>query len=482
MKTARTALCLVPLLCSYLCYAQENENVKAPSAQCVQTSTRSADRENGRNEFERSRDRWVETNALTPGGGGIFGIPEIKLAMDKDGDTLAMGERTVDIDGSVKEGAVFIFRKHEGTFNRVAELTASDGVAIGGFGDSVGMSCDGKTIAVGAENSADANLDQGSAYIFVEPEEGWRNMTETAKLTASDGQSGDGFGNAVAVGCQSGTVFIGALFAPADLTNSLLGPGAVYVFHRPRHGWETTSHFSAKLTASDGLALDGFGAFLSVSSDAATLLVSAPDAPFDSLTSIPGPGAAYLFVRPDGGWTTTTETAKLTGSDTAGIQYGFGTSIALDGDGKIALVGAPNPPPGSGLGAIFVFVKPVGGWVSSTGSTKLTASDGEPNDGFGNSVAIAGDDDEVFVGALGYPFNLATQTRGSGAVYVYDRPRDGWTSSSEFQQKLIPTEVDVVDFGTNIALGKQTLAVGSPMSPASTAAKVDIFEKRHDEH
>ena len=474
MKTARTALCLVPLICSSLCYAQENENVKAPSAQCVQTSAGSADRENERNKFERSRDRWVETSQFTPGGGGIFGISDIRLAMDKDGDTLAMGERTVDIDGNVKEGAVFIFRKHEGTFKTVAELTASDGVAIGLFG-IVGMSCDGKTIVVGAENSASANLDQGSAYIFVEPEEGWRNMTETAKLTASDGQSGDGFGNAVAVGCQSGTVFIGA-------PNSLLGPGAVYVFHRPRNGWETTSHFSAKLTASDGLALDAFGASLSVSSDAATLLVSAPDAPFDSSTSIPGPGAAYLFVRPDGGWTTTTETAKLTGSDTAGIQYGFGGSIALDGDGKIALVSAPNPPPGSGLGAIFVFVKPVGGWVSSTGSTKLTASDGEPNDGFGNSVAIAGDDDEVFVGALGNPFNLATQTRGSGAVYVYDRPRDGWTSTSEFQQKLIPTEVDVIDFGANIALGKQTLAVGSPLSPASNVAKVDIFEKRHDEH
>jgi hypothetical protein len=250
----------------------------------------------------------------------------------------------------------------------------------------------------------------------------------------------------------------------------------VYVFHRPENGWKTTSHFSAKLTASDGLPLDFFGGSLSLSKDAGRLLVGAPNAPFDVSTFMPGPGAAYLFVRPDGGWTTATETAKLTGSDTAGAQYG--NSVALDRDGTIALVGAPF----DGTGAAYLFVKPAGRWVSATESAKLTASDGKPQDGFGFSVAIAGDGDEVFVGAPLNNLNPGTSIP-QGTAYVYDKPWDGWASTSEFQQKLRATEaVAVGEFGWAIALSGKTFAVGAPVTGPSLVGSVYVFEERHDEH
>ena len=50
-----------------------------------------------------------------------------------------------------------------------------------------------------------------------------------------------------------------------------------------------------------------------------------------------GPGAAYVFEKPAGGWVNMTETAKLTASDGAAFDY-FGISVSLSGD--TALVGA----------------------------------------------------------------------------------------------------------------------------------------------
>src|SRR4029453_7378046 len=79
------------------------------------------------------------------------------------------------------------------TGTETAKLTASDGVAFDEFGGSVAGS--GDTGGRGARPGVvGGNLNQGSAYVFVEPATGWADGTETAKLTASDGAAGDNFG------------------------------------------------------------------------------------------------------------------------------------------------------------------------------------------------------------------------------------------------------------------------------------------------
>jgi FG-GAP repeat len=129
-----------------------------------------------------------------------------------------------------------------------------------------------------------------------------------------------------------------------------------------------------------------------------------------------------------------------------------------------------------------LFVKPAEGWVSAVDSAKLTPSDGNPQDGFGSAVAIAGDGDEVFVGAPLNSLDLATLIP-RGAAYVYDKPWDGWASTSEFQQILsAPEAVALGEFGGAIALGGKTLAVGAPLTGPSMVGTVYVFEERHDEH
>src|ERR1700683_3132287 len=69
---------------------------------------------------------------------------------------------------------------------KMATLTASDGGVDDTLGWNVAIS--GDTVAVAAPGATiGANAQQGAVYIFVKPASGWANMTQTAKLHASDG-------------------------------------------------------------------------------------------------------------------------------------------------------------------------------------------------------------------------------------------------------------------------------------------------------
>jgi len=136
---------------------------------------------------------------------------------------------------------------------QLAELSASDHQPGDDF--SV-VTIFGDTIVVGAPlKTINGKAQQGAAYVFIKPKTGWTNATETAELTASDGESGDAFGFAVATNDEA--VVIGASFANIG-SNRM--QGAAYVFLKPKQGWRT-----AKLTASDGKASDFFGHTLAIS-------------------------------------------------------------------------------------------------------------------------------------------------------------------------------------------------------------------------
>jgi cysteine-rich repeat protein len=303
-------------------------------------------------------------------------------------------------------------------FVQQAKLTASDGAIFDNFGWSVAVS--GDTVVVGAKGAdIGANANRGAAYVFVKPGSGWTTTaTFTAKLTASDGAEDDEFGFSVAV--SGDTVVVGALFADVG---GKTDRGAAYVFVKPIGGWTTTSTFTAKLTASDGAAGDQFGFSVAVSGD--TVVVGAPfgDGPNTDQ------GATYVFVKPGGGWSNMTDTAKLTASDgVTGDLFGF--SVAISGD--TVVVGAPLADIGANddnRGAAYVFVKPGSGWTTTaTFTAKLTASDGAAFDEFGSSVAVSGD--TVVVGAAFADIG-ANEDQGVAYVFVTAQCGNGVLDSGE---------------------------------------------------
>ena len=122
------------------------------------------------------------------------------------------------------------------------------------------------------------------------------------KGTASDGAGGDSFGYSVAL--DGDTALVGA-YGDDDKGGT---SGSAYIFTRSGGVWTQ----QAKLTASDGEALDRFG--YSVALDGDTALVGA----YGDDDKAPQSGSAYIFTRSGGVWS---QQAKLTASDGAGNDY-----------------------------------------------------------------------------------------------------------------------------------------------------------------
>jgi len=110
------------------------------------------------------------------------------------------------------------------TATQTAELTATDGAVGDNIGQAVAIS--GATIVAGAP-AMPFGATPGKAYVFTEPVSGWRDATQTAELTSSDGAAGEAFGTSVAV---AGTTIVSG--APYYL-NPSGDYGKLYVFTMP---------------------------------------------------------------------------------------------------------------------------------------------------------------------------------------------------------------------------------------------------------
>ncbi len=379
-----------------------------------------------------------------------------------DGTTIVAGAPDASVSGNPHQGAAYLFSEPTGGWSsstEMAKLTASDGAVDDNLGFSVAISSDGSNVVVGAPNAtAGGNTSQGAAYVFTKPSGGWSSTTETAKLTASDGGAGDALGISVAMSSDGSTVAAGAYHAAVGANQYV---GAAYVFTKPSGGWSSESE-AAKLSASDGAGGDGLGFSVALSSDGSTVVAGAPDATVNSNSQ---QGAAYVFVKPGGGWSSSTQTAKLTASDGAASDT-FGYSVAASSNGSTIAVGAPNATIGGNAsqGAAYVFVKPGGGWSSSTETAKLTASDGAAGDHLGYSVTVASDGSEVVAGA---PYAEVGPDAYQGAVYVFDVPSGGWSSTTE-TTKLTASDGNAYDsLGWSVSMSSD----GSTIVAGATNAK-----------
>src|SRR5439155_12480069 len=183
---------------------------------------------------------------------------------------------------------------------------------------------------------------------------------QVAELRAND-QNVYAFGSAVALSGDGNLLVVGA---PGATVGSAEAQGAAYVFVRQSNVWSQV----ARLTSSDGHAVDHFGSAVSVNSfEGNTIVVGADNGDHPEGFNYGG-GAAYVFVEPDSGWAdTSTYAAKLTASD-GRIEEKLGNSVAVSADGSTVVVGAPKPASALGrttFGTAYIYVKPadsIGGW------------------------------------------------------------------------------------------------------------------------
>jgi hypothetical protein len=183
-------------------------------------------------------------------------------------------------------------------------------------------------------------------------------------------------------------------------------------------------------------------------------------------------GAAYVFTRSGGTWV---QQAYLKASN-AQAGDGFGFAVAMSGDGHTVAVSANfedgaasgiNGDQGSNAaensGAVYVFTRTGTAWSQQA---YIKASNAEPDDRFGYSLALSEDGNTLASGATnedsvaaGLNGNQADNSAGqAGAVYVFARAGGTWSQ----QAYIKPSNTQAGDmFGFCLALNgmADTLAV-----------------------
>lgn len=345
---------------------------------------------------------------------------------------------------SDKKGVAFVVFYNGTNWVTQATLTADDGATLDIFGSSVSIS--GDHIVVGAKWNEGNEDKSGSAYVFTKPGAGWSDMTQTAKLTLSDGTRYDYFG--VSVGISGGNIVVGAYGDDENGDNS----GAAYIFSKPNNGWVDMTQ-TAKLTASDGVDFDLFGYSACISGD--NVVVGASGDDNDKNHEV---GSAYIYTKPVGGWVDTTQNAKLVASDSRS-NADFGSSLSISGD--YIIIGAPGDDAGGfkrSSGSAYLFEKPAEGWVNATQNGKFGGDDLDTEDNFGRSVCIS--DNNIVVGASG-----DDDVRiGAGAAYIFTKAADGWTNMTK-TSKLTSADCNEEDyFGGSVSISGNKILIGASYS------------------
>jgi hypothetical protein len=424
--------------------------------------------------------------ATNTGKGDNFGH---SVALSSDGSTLAVGAFREASDGSIETndaamdaGAVYVYTQRDGAWRVQAYLKAAYPDRDDFFGNSVALSADGSTLAVGAfsedggttgiggnQNDETAPA-AGAAYVFARSGETW---SQQAYVKASNTRAEQGFGSSVALSGEGSTLAVGAYHenssSPVDPTDTQADQaGAAYVFTRSGTAWSPQAYVKPQAPKS----YDQFGVSIALSADGQTLAVGASREGL--LTNV---GQVYVFARSGAAWT---EQRKLTGT-TTGAVGAFGNSVALSGDGATLAVGASredsvmSPDKPVSAGSVYVFARSGATW---TRQAYLEAANPGNGDLFGEAVALSADGQHLAIGAS-FEDSRATGIDGdpaddtapdAGAVYLFTRSAAGW--SPEHYVKASNTG-DGDRFGHSVALSREgsVLAVGA-IAEASRATGI----------
>jgi FG-GAP repeat len=285
--------------------------------------------------FVRSGAIWSQQAYLKASNTNAF--DEFGWQVATVGDTVVVGASLEDssatgVDGNQADnsaqdaGAAYVFVRNGGIWSQQAYLKASNTNAQDAFGVSLAIS--GDTVVVGAirEDSAATGvngdqadnraLEAGAAYVFVRSGASWGQQ---AYLKASNTNTGDGFGDSVAIAVDS--VVVGARLEASAATgvngtqadNSAGNAGAAYVFDLdlPPDPWTDLVSGLAGISGIPNLV--GTGTLALGSAGKLVLSNAAPSAlsilfvsfastpvPFVCGTFVPCPVATHLPLRTNG--------------------------------------------------------------------------------------------------------------------------------------------------------------------------------------
>jgi hypothetical protein len=407
------------------------------------------------------------------------------VAMTPDASTIVVGTPEY-----YNNSSVYVFQKPAAGWASstplvpLARLTCWLGANANQMGAAVSISADGKTIAAGAPTATFAHEREGAVYVYVKPYTGWVNSTENQRITLNfEAKPYNGFGDSVALSADATTMVIGMPYYGGP------GTGSAYVF-TGFNNWGTLSQ-ETKLVATDSTGSTKFGGTVAINADGSTIAVSASGCTrgfFCGDFPGNGPGAVYMYTRPDTGWyssTPRTQNAKLT-SSMATSNNRLGTGVALNTAGTV-LAATDSTISWTAPGAVNVYMRPGNGWANGTENVRFNVAESA------YSVDMTPDATTLVAGSLWATVGTNQQ---EGVTYVFagsaSAPAASVSPSSlSFNAQPVGTAttsqtVTVTNTGTaplNVTAvstsapysGTQNCKIVSPIAPGSSCTETVSF-------
>ncbi len=287
------------------------------------------------------------------------------------------------------------------------------------FGESVGLSADGKSLAIQGYTGWVFFPSKVGFWVFKDSAQQW--LVDAGPLHADSGLSYNFGGGGCSMAADGNTAF----FANSGEDNDT---GIIYSYVKSGNSW-----------VQQGPGLQGVGGkkdqghYTSLSNDGnVAVWCSYSDT------------VAYVFRRTAGVW----QQEKKLSLYSPNTPYAVDVSAAISGDGSTIAVGNQAD---SSTGAVFVFRYVNSQWILEA---KLRASGVSINQRFGISVDLSDDGNTLAVGNGIYVSDVG------GGAWIFKRNGSTWT---QFTNKLLPNDAQGRSyFGSALALSSNgnTLAVG----------------------
>ena len=251
--------------------------------------------------FTRAGTTWTEQTTINNSASTSAGSAN-SVSLSSDGNTLAIGLPSHPTS-SVVGGGCKIMTRTAGTWSQQQIVTEDTPVASRGFGYVVSLSADGNTLACGKKESGTSM--NGIVYIFTRTGSTWTKQ----QILTSGSTAADGFGERVSLSGDGDTVAIGTL------ADNRYTPG-IWIYKRTAGVW--AFEFSEKspnyqiyggYDQSQTFPYSLFGICVKLSYDGSKAFVGAPyasttgsGATYSDGSGAPRGGAIYVYTRSGDVW------------------------------------------------------------------------------------------------------------------------------------------------------------------------------------
>lgn len=335
------------------------------------------------------------------------------------------------------KGTVSIYSGQGDFWELDTVLQPSDLPADAVFGLDVAISSDGKVIAI---SMASSSTRPGAVYIYTRSDTTWDFVH---KVAAPIVINNDFFGASISLSDDGSYLVVGCIGDDTTAVDS----GCVYVYKRGNLIWELKQTFKAPTATTSNY----YGSVVRLSGNGTYLAVS--ELYGDTTTT--NIGLVHIYLRTGETWALQTTLSE----STVWANKRFGNGLAINQDGSIIAIGAPD----FNAGVVFGYSRTATTW---TKKSTMTGSNTVNGSKFGEVIAMSPDGLKIIIGAYAHGSN-------QGKAYLF---QGGSAIYSEIQElvNIQPTTAEWFGYSVAMADSGKTVICGAPGSQ-SFKGTVNIF-------